>query len=289
MKTNILAVCLFLATACGPAQEPAAPAGPVEAIVGAVDGVPIAYDVRGEGETTLFFVHCWSCDRDFWREQVDLFAEEYRVVTLDLPGHGASGANREDWSIVGLAADVETVADELGLERIVLVGHSMGGPVSLLAARRLQGRAIGVICADTLHNAEFEWPEGMTAMFAGRLESDPEGFMREFVPAMFREGVDPETVEWVIERALAADIPATVALMRDFENLDLRGALSEAGVPIRCINAAPRGEQGMPTAVEVNRRYADYDAVLIENVGHYVQLERPDEFNAHLRSILQEF
>ena len=61
--------------------------------------------------------------------------------------------------VVGDAADVEAVANELGLKRIVLVGHSMGGPVSLLAAQRLSGRVVGVVCADTSHNAEFQMPE----------------------------------------------------------------------------------------------------------------------------------
>ena len=289
MKKSILVVCLLLVVACGAAPETEVPTGPVAGTVSAPDGVSIAYELRGEGDTTLLFVHCWSCDREFWREQVELFADDYRVVTLDLPGHGASGANREEWSIAGLAADVEAVANELGLERIVLVGHSMGGPVSLFAAQRLSGRVVGVVCADTLHNAEFQMPEAMTEMLAGRLEDDPEAFMRQFVPMMFRDDVDPALVEWVITRALAADNEATATLMRDFDNLDMPAAFSGAGVPIRCINAAPEGEQAQVTAIEINRKYADFDAVLIENVGHYVQLERPEQFNEQLRAILQQF
>ena len=139
-------------TACAPAPPPEVIAGVIEA----ADGVPIVYDAKGAGETALVFLHCWSCDREFWREQVDVFAEDYRVVAMDLPGHGASGAGREDWSIAGLAEDVRTVVDELGLERVVLVGHSMGGPIALLAAPLLEGRAVGVACVDTLHNAEMK-------------------------------------------------------------------------------------------------------------------------------------
>ena len=58
------------------------------------DGVPIAYDVRGQGKVAVVLVHCWACDRSFWKEQVDPLARRYRVVTLDLGGHGASGADR---------------------------------------------------------------------------------------------------------------------------------------------------------------------------------------------------
>ena len=289
MKKSTLIVCLLLAVGCGPASGPEVSTGPIQGTVNTSDGVSIAYEVRGEGETTLVFVHCWACDREFWRDQVEPFAEDYRVVTLDLPGHGESGTNREEWSLAGLAADVETVVNELDLERVVLVGHSMGGPVSLLAAQRLPGTAVGVVCVDSLHNAEFQLPKEMSDMLAASLDSDPEAFMRRFVPAMFTEDADPALLEWVVTRALTADRQATTVLMRDFSNVDMPAAFQGAGVPIRCINAAPESDQRMPTEIEINRKYADYDAVLVENVGHYIQLERPDQFNEHLRTTLQEF
>jgi pimeloyl-ACP methyl ester carboxylesterase len=110
----------------------------------APDGVRIVYDDRGQGATALVFVHCWSCDRTFWREQADVFSDGYRVVTLDLAGHGESGKNRKTWTVAGLGGDVRAVVEKLGLKRVILVGHSMGGPVSLDAARQLRGRVVGV-------------------------------------------------------------------------------------------------------------------------------------------------
>ena len=58
--------------------------------VQSADGVPIAYQVAGEGTVSLVFVHGWSGDRSYWEEQLDHFAQEYRVVALDLTGHGRS-------------------------------------------------------------------------------------------------------------------------------------------------------------------------------------------------------
>jgi hypothetical protein len=55
--------------------------------VSSADGVPIAYEVRGQGPTTLVFVHGWSCDRNYWRHQMDGFQGEYRVIAVDLAGH----------------------------------------------------------------------------------------------------------------------------------------------------------------------------------------------------------
>ncbi len=252
------------------------------------DGVSIAYDVRGEGSVALVFVHGWACDRSFWRGQADAFADTYRVVTLDLPGHGASGNERSEWSIAGLGEDVARVVKRLGLKRVVLVGHSLGGPVALAAAERLRGRVLGVVCADALHNAEFKWPPGVAERWLSGFESDFDSAIDNMVRAMFREGADDSLIQWVIDRGRATDHEAAIALMRDFPKLDYPKMLSSAGVPIRAINVAPGSKGGIPTKIEVNRKYADFDAVLMEGVGHYLMLERPAEFNSHLQTVLVE-
>jgi sigma-B regulation protein RsbQ len=294
-----LVLCLLPLTAavgCSPQGSPPAateaaaadPAAPATGVVSAADGVPIAYEVRGAGDTAVVFVHCWACNRSFWREQVGpVAAAGYRLVALDLPGHGESGAGRQEWTIAAFAADVEAVVEALDLRRVALVGHSMGGPVSVTAAARMAGRVIGVVCVDTLHDAEFEWPEGMAESIAAQLEADYRAGMESFVPQLFRKGADPQLVRWVIDQAVeTSDHAATIALMRAFPAFDSRAALAAAGVPIRCINAAPAGEEGFATRIDVNRKYADFDAVLMEGVGHYIQLERPEEFNRKLLGIL---
>jgi pimeloyl-ACP methyl ester carboxylesterase len=79
-----------------------------------------------------------------------------------------------------------------------------------------------------------------------------------------------------------------LALMRDLFDLDTRNLLKEASVPVRCINSAGGYQFFVPTAVEVNKKYADYNAVTIDEVGHYPMLEKPAEFNRKLRDVLQE-
>jgi pimeloyl-ACP methyl ester carboxylesterase len=267
-----------------PAGAPAVP--PAAGTVTADDGVPIAYEVRGAGEPTLVFIHGWCCNREFWRNQLDVFGKDHRVVALDLPGHGASGARRAQWSIAGYGADVRSVVETLGLSKVVLVGHSLGGPVALEAARRLPGRVVAVIAVDTLQDAEFEMPADAVEGMAARFEKDFTGTMSQAVRSMFPDTADPVVVEWTLNAALATDHAAAAAIIRDYPNFRMRDALAAAGVPIRCLNSEPRGEEGLPTAVEKNRRYADFDAVILPDVGHFPMLEKPDEFNAALRKAL---
>lgn len=254
----------------------------------ALDGVPIAYDVRGAGEPALVFIHCWSCDRTFWREQVEVFATDHQVVTMDLAGHGESGRNRERWSVSGLAGDVEAVVESLGLERVILIGHSMGGPVALAAAARMPKRAAGVVAVDTLHDVEANWSEQDREQIIGAFEKDFDGAMDRFVRMLVRADVDPQLLEEMVERGQAVDRTAAVDLMRNFADLDLGDLLRAVEVPVRAINAAPAPPFQPATEVEANRKYADFDVVLISDVGHYIQLERPAFFNQRLRETLAE-
>jgi pimeloyl-ACP methyl ester carboxylesterase len=285
MKANTTsALVVVLAAALA---SPAAAAEP--ATVEAADGVPIVYEVRGPAEAAgpaLVFVHCWACDRTYWREQVDVFAADHRVVTLDLAGHGESGAGRETWTVKGLAGDVQAVVEALDLERVILIGHSMGGPVSLEAARLMPGRVVGVVAVDTLHDADMEFPEEQVSQMVAGFAGDFTGTMDGFVRMMYREEADPATVDWTVKKAQGANQKAAIALMKDFGTLDFPALFEAADVPIRAINAAPEVPGQMATAVEANRKYADFDAVLIPGVGHFLQLERPAEFNERLREVL---
>ena len=287
MRTLPPAVLLaaLLAPAC--AAPMAAPGEFVEGRTPSSDGVPIAWEDRGVGEPAIVLVHGWRCDRAFWRWTAPDLAQDRRVVSIDLAGHGGSGADRAEWSIRSLAEDVRAVVEARGLGRVVLVGHSMGGPVSLAAAALMPGRVVAVVGVDTLHDAEFVFPkESMDAAIAA-LDADPEKALRGFLPSMLGAGCDPGLVDWIVTRGMRADHAGASALMRTFRDLDLRPLFSAAGVPIRCVNAAPDPAKGrQPTRVDRNRTYADFDAVLLEGAGHYPMVERPASFTARLREVL---
>src|SRR5882762_1994438 len=91
------------------------------------DGIRIAYEVHGEGTPALVFVHGWSCDRNYWKGQLEPFAEQFKVVAIDLAGHGESELGRKAWTIGAFGADVAAVVKALGLQHVILIGHSMGG------------------------------------------------------------------------------------------------------------------------------------------------------------------
>ena len=167
-------------------------AKPTRKIVRAKDGLNLACDVRGTGDTALVFLHGWCGDHEYWKNQVNEFAADYRVVALDQAGHSESGKNREHWTVSSLADDVESVAKALGLNRIILIGHSMGGPVALMAAKRMPGKVIGIVAVDTLQNTEFKRPEEMTKKFLEDFATDFSGTLRTTFPGMLPEKTDAD-------------------------------------------------------------------------------------------------
>ena len=278
--TGLVSVCLFFVSSAV-AEEP------VKKTVKAGDGLTIACDVRGKGDTALVFLHGWGGDREYWKNQADAFAADYTVVTVDQAGHGQSGKDRKTWTVEGLAGDVEAVVKDLGLKRVILVGHSMGGPVALLAAKRLPGTVVAVVGVDTLQDAELKRPEELVRSLTAGLEKDFKGMVGGMFGAMLAEKSDPKLKDWLGEKAASREPVVAIALMKDLFSLDQKKVFKEAGVPVRCINSSGGYQFFTPTAVETNKRYADYDAVTIPDVGHYPMLEKPTEFNEKLRDVLK--
>ena len=98
----------------------------------------------------LVFVHGWSCDATYWREQVNYFKEKYRIILLDLAGHGRSGSERENYTTEAFGQDVKTVVESVKADKVILIGHSMGALVSAEAALLMPDKVIGLV-ASQLH------------------------------------------------------------------------------------------------------------------------------------------
>ena len=286
---------IALLIGCGSEPSPVAEDAPPPAVGPALgehtwttpDGNQIPYTVAGksDAEVTVVLVHCWMCDRSFWDAQVPALAERFRTVALDLPGHGEASADRDPWTVEAYGGDVAGLVRALELDEVVLVGHSMGGPVSLRAAAQMPGVVRGVVAVDTLQNADFKMEGEQVEGFMRAFEEDFVGACNTFVDQMFPE----DGVEAIIDHVRAAGCDgersaAGSALMRDFGSIDMPAWFREAGVPIRGINAsAPYA-----TNFEGNRAYADFDAVLMDDVGHYLHMTRPEAFNPLMLEAIAE-
>ena len=252
-------------------------------VVVSADGIPIRFDSTGHGDRALVFVHGWSCDRTYWRHQVDALAVDFRVVTIDLAGHGESGAGRGSWTMPAFGSDVVAVVDRLGLLDIVLVGHSMGGDVIVEAALALGDRVAGIVWVDTYGQlTEPETPEQVEA-FLKPFRDDFVGTTRSFVRGMFAPGTDPVLVEEIASDMSSAPPDVALDALRHAYANDgpVMAALPRLGVPIVAINA-----DYQPTDTASLSRYG-VETVIATRVGHFLMIEDADQFNRLLTEIVR--
>ena len=253
----------------------------------AKDGAEIRYRVYGSGEPAIVFIHGWSCDSGYWDAQINGFAERHTVITVDLAGHGESASGpRADWSIANFGADVAAAVKDSGIQRVVLVGSSMGGSVALEAARLLPGKVVGIVGVDTFRELATPFPperfEPLLAQMRVEFAKTVGGFVGDH---FFTERTDPILKEWIVNDMSAAPpevaIPAIIALMA----MDYGPILAELDLPIIAVNSAgaPTDEAGI-RAVEPR-----FKVVNLQGVGHFPMLEDPQTFNRVLERIVAEW
>ena len=251
----------------------------------APDGVTIVYSVAGAGETTLLFIHGGFADRSFFDEQFHALSGRYRVIAVDLGGHGESGRNRTTWGVPQLALDVKAVADAEQLKRVVLFGNSLGGPVAIEAALLLPGRALGVVGIDTFQDlGQPRTPDyRRQAAEAARqraeaFRKDYAGSMKAMVRMLFQPDADPWLIEEAERRMMRTSPEVANAVFAGIGDYDYVASAGKLTVPLRTING-----DLYPTDVQAARRVkADFEAVVMKHMGHYPMLERAEEFNRHV-------
>lgn len=249
------------------------------------DGSAVHYDALGAGSPALVLVHGWSCDRTYWVHQVGHFAASRQVVAIDLAGHGESGVGRPSWTMPAFGDDVVAVVDRLGLARMVLIGHSMGGDVIVEAARQLGDRVIGLLWVDTYDTLDEPLShEGLVA-FMEPFRADFVAKTRDFVRGMFLPGADAELVERIAaDMSAAPPAIALDALEHSFGNDEavLEG-IRAVNKPVIAINP-----EQPPTDVEGLRRHG-VETVSMADVGHFPMLEAPEQFNDVLEATIERF
>jgi pimeloyl-ACP methyl ester carboxylesterase len=245
------------------------------------DGIPIAYEVVGDGVPQIGFVHGWACDRSYWRHQMDAFSGK-TVIAVDLAGHGDSGFDRGSWTMPAFGADVVAVIDELGLDGVVLVGHSTGGDGILEAALVLGDRVRGLVWVDTYRSLEDPLDAAEIESFLAPFRVDFAGRTQDFVRDLFPPSTDVALVDWIASDMAAAPPEIAIdAMQHAIENqAPAIGALARLKVQVAAINPDYR-----PTDEASLRRHG-VSPLIMSGVGHFPMLEDPDQFNRVLTGVI---
>ena len=251
------------------------------------DGTTISYEVYGSGEPTLVFVHGWSCDARYWRAQVPYFSPKYRVVVLDLAGHGHSGMTRQNYTMKSFGEDVRAVTKAVDTPRAILIGHSMGGEVIAEAARLMPNRVIGLIGVDTFQNVAYPLTQEELDKMVAPLEKDFQTGAREFVKTMMNSSTDPDLREWILSDMSAAPPAVALSATHDMMSLYLTGESAKIFEDIRVPVIAVCADM-WPIDHEANRKHmASFDTIVLKGADHFLMMNRAQEFNKALEKAIK--
>jgi pimeloyl-ACP methyl ester carboxylesterase len=249
-----------------------------------VDGIPIHSAATGTGPA-LVFVHGWTCDSTSWAAQVPAFDKKYRVITLDLPGHGQSGSPKDGKFTMDLfARAVEAVRVESKAQQVVLIGHSMGAPVIRQYAHMFPDHVAGLVAVDGPLDVR-----GFGTPAAGQGPppvTGPDGLKNRetMIRSMFTPNTPPAVQKSVLAMMLAPPEATAAGAMASVFDPSIRWT-DTIPAPAFAIYA---GTSQLPDLAKTREVLPNFSATQVAGTGHFVMMEKPQEFNGALTGFLDK-
>jgi pimeloyl-ACP methyl ester carboxylesterase len=226
----------------------------------------------------VVFVHSLAGNSTHWAAQLRHLRPSRRAVALDLRGHGRSEASRNgDYAIAAVAGDIAAVVDRLGLEKFVLVGHSMGGGVALVYAGAHPDRVAGLLLVDPIGDGK-QIPAAEVKSFLAGLESSYDKTIQGYWSGI----AGPDSA---VRDRLLADLRATpqetvMPALREVMQFDPHPALGHYGGPMLAA-VTPSNDADF----SLHRLGKGFPHRVVAGTGHWIQLDKPGDFN----SLMDEF
>ncbi|WP_250508314.1 MULTISPECIES: alpha/beta fold hydrolase [unclassified Caballeronia] len=254
----------------------------------------LCYDLVGpESGEVVVFSHSLAADLGLWAEQVPpLLAAGYRVLRVDLRGHGGSRGAPGPYTIDELADDLIAVADSTGIERLHFVGLSIGGAIGQSLALRHPHRVASLMLCDTqsesFPDAANHWGKRIeTLQQTGTVESIADETMGRWLTQGFRES-HPQRWQQIRATVAGCTVAGYVGCAQALANFNYTGRLHEVTVPVlvTCGSEDPRATPEESRRIAALFRDGRYE----EFVGarHVPNVEQPENFNRVLGAWLQE-
>jgi pimeloyl-ACP methyl ester carboxylesterase len=242
--------------------------------------LPLHIESRGTGGTPVLFTHSFAGDVSHWSATLELLRSQRRVVAFDFSGHGRSPGAIGDYSIAELAKDVGDVATAQHLDTFILVGHSLGASVAAEFASLQPAKVKALVLVDP-PPAPGAIPPDQVRQLHAAVARDPFPVVEQF----WNQQMFIDTREEVKQKLLAGlrtmTRKATAELTDASLDFDARPALAKYSGPKFAIVTARND-----TPLSMHRAVPGFQHAVIRGTGHWIHLDKPDEFNKTLEGIL---
>lgn len=253
--------------------------------------------VSGQGGTTMMFAHGFGCDQNMWRYVAPAFEEAYRVVLFDHVGAGRSDISsyhpEKYSSLDGYAEDVLQICDELRLEQVIFVGHSVSAMIGVLAAKREPSRFAALVLVGP--SPRYIDDKGYTGGFSRQdieellasLDSNYLGWSRAIAPAIMGNPDRPELGTELANSFCRTDPDIAAQFARVTFLSDNREDLARVSVPTLILQCSEDIIAPRSVGEFVHAKMPRSELVCLQAVGHCPNLSAPEETSAAIRAFLQ--
>ena len=249
-----------------------------------VDRLRLYYERAGSGEPELLFVPGWCCDHTAFQPQFDYFSQAHMVTSLDLRGCGQSDAPENGYSISELADDVAAFCAAVGVEKPVVVGHSLGGMIAVELGARQPSLPMALVLVDPGPIDPLPETVEFFRAFAEQLEG-PNGEEVRRTYVYDTDASDKELARWIADLMCAVPLPIAAAVIRGISAWNGRDPLARCDAPVLLLRSEL---SATPDALRLREIKPDLQVGITVGAGHFHQLEVPEQVNAMIERFLQQ-
>jgi 3-oxoadipate enol-lactonase len=248
-----------------------------------VRGIEIGYDDVGKGQSVVM-IHGYPFNRSLWRDQVEVLSQCYRVIALDLRGHGESEVTPAPATMEDMARDVAALMDQLEIRRAAIIALSMGGYVTFEFYSLFRSRVRALVLTDTRAQADTE--EGKQNRAAQAQKARTEG-MESVAEAMLPKLLTPESlsnrpdvVTRVREMMVHTPVEGAVAALQGMaQRRDQRLLLSDIISPTLIVVGSEDTLTPPEDSELMHSKIGGSRLEVIEGAAHVSNIERVEAFN----------
>jgi len=249
-----------------------------------LDGSRIHFLNYGKGSEALVLIHGWTMNADNWRDNIADLSKRARVIVIDLPGHGLSDKPQTTYSMDYFARAIEAVMRDAKVDRAVLVGHSMGTPIARQFYRKYPQKTLAIVIADGSLRP-FGDKALLDNLIAG-LRSPKYRDVTGQMLGMMAGGLAAEGRDRINISTANTPQHVLVSAMEGMVNPEIWDE-DQITVPVLAIMA--KNPFYPPNVEESFRKIAPaMEFHMWPDVGHFVMMEKPDEFNRLLAGFLEK-
>lgn len=245
------------------------------------NGIPLHVADEGKGDNVILFLHGYLETLYIWEDFTRLFGPEYRVISIDLPGHGLSGSHPQVNSLSFCAAAINQLMDKLNIGKFTIAGHSMGGYVAVQYASEFYERLKSLVLIHSVPFADTEQKKNEREAEIKIIES---GKITEIIKSSIPKCYAPENtirfknkIEETIEIADCHDPLGIISSLKGMiARPDNSSVIKNPKVPVLMFFGRKDNFISNEKALAAMEQFPGISSVILENSGHNGFIEEPD-------------